>query len=229
MNVMVPLFAKSAATLMCLAADKVFMGEFGELGPIDIQIDDQVQHGGKNFSPLDEFKSIVFMREQAIEWMEYYAVVMNRRYGIGLKEALRDSIPLVSGLMRPMFEKLAPLEMGGHRRALAIGEEYARRMLALAKHQDPRPIVDQLVWEYPSHDFAIDRDEALALGLPIHKLSEAEDQSLTEANLGLGKDDSYHGFATKVPSRASRQMPAPAPGGSNGISRRSRNRRAERS
>ena len=32
-NVIVPLVAKSAATLMCLAADTIYMGELAELGP----------------------------------------------------------------------------------------------------------------------------------------------------------------------------------------------------
>ena len=54
-NVIVPLGAKSAATLMCLGADKIYMGELAELGPIDIQLDDLVEQGGKSFSPLVEF------------------------------------------------------------------------------------------------------------------------------------------------------------------------------
>ena len=41
----VPLYAKSAATLMCLGADKIFMGEFAELGPLDVQINDPVEKG----------------------------------------------------------------------------------------------------------------------------------------------------------------------------------------
>lgn len=59
-NVIVPLGAKSAATLMCLGADKIYMGELAELGPIDIQLGDPVEQGGKSFSPLDEFKSMEY-------------------------------------------------------------------------------------------------------------------------------------------------------------------------
>ena len=166
-NVIVPLLAKSAATLMCLGADKVFMGELAELGPIDIQIDDPVEHGAKSFSPLDEFKSLEFMREQAIEWMHYYAVVMHQEYGMSIKEGLKDSIPLVTGLMSPMFQQIEPLEMGGNRRALAIAEEYATRMLALTGNRNARKIVHRMVWEYPSHDFCIDFEEATDAGLPV--------------------------------------------------------------
>lgn len=195
-NVIVPLMAKSAATLMCLGADKIFMGEFAELGPIDIQIDDQVQHGGKNFSPLNEFKSIEFMREQAIEWMDYYATLMNVQYGFSIQKGLEDSVDLVTGLMRPMFEKIEPLGMGEHRRALAVSEEYAKRMISLTGNKNAKGILRRVVWDYPSHDFCIDYDESLALGLPIERLSESQDRLLTRALLELNRDDSYHGFAT---------------------------------
>jgi hypothetical protein len=197
-NVIVPLIAKSAATLMCLGADKIFMGEFAELGPIDIQLDDQVKHGEKGFSPLDEFKSLEFIRDQAIEWMDYYATVMNRRYGISIKEALKESVPLVSNLMRPLFEQIDPIEMGGNRRALAIGEEYANRMLELVGNPKSKEIIKKMVWDYPSHDFHIDFDEAEEVGLPVAKLSEAQDVQITEAIINLRREY-YHGFAPPPP------------------------------
>jgi Serine dehydrogenase proteinase len=197
-NIIVPVVAKSAATLMCLAADKIYMGEFAELGPIDIQIDDQVQHGAKNFSPLNEFKSIEFMREQAIEWMDYYATIMNLQYGISLKEGLRDSVPLVTGLMRPMFEQIEPLGMGEHRRALAISEEYAKRMIALTGNANARQIVKRIVWDYPSHEFCIDFEEATDLGLPVLRLSESQDRLISDAIVNIQREESYHGFAPAI-------------------------------
>lgn len=200
-NIIVPLEAKSAATLMCLGADQIFMGEMADLGPIDIQIDDEVNHGGRGFSPLDEFKSIEYMRDQAIEWMDYYAKVMNIKYQMSIKEALKDSIPLVTGLMQPVFEQIDPIEMGTNRRALAISEEYAKRMLTLVEHDDPRSLVKQLVWDYPSHDFCIDFEEAKGIGLPVEKLSEAQDRRLAEAIINLERD-AYHGFVPQPQAQA---------------------------
>lgn len=52
LNIIVPLEAKSAATLMCLGADAIYMGEFADLGPIDVQIQDPVETGAKSISPL---------------------------------------------------------------------------------------------------------------------------------------------------------------------------------
>lgn len=193
-NVLVPLMAKSSATLMCLGADHIFMGELADLGPIDIQIDDAYEHGQKSFSPLDEFKSMEFLRELSIEWMDYYANVMHEQYGISLKQGLQDSVPLVTGLMGPIFGGIDPIKMGGYRRAIAIGEEYAERMLALVGNPQATKIIRQIVWDYPSHDFSIDFEEAKSLGLPVEQMPEAQDQKLSEAVLNVGRDD-YHGFA----------------------------------
>lgn len=193
-NVLVPLLAKSSATLMCLGADHIYTGELADLGPIDIQLDDSYEHGQKSFSPLDEFKSMEFLRELSIEWMDYYANVMHAQYGISLKQGLKDSVPLVTGLMGPIFGQIDPIKMGGYRRAIAIGEEYAERMLQLVGNQASAKIIRQMVWEYPSHDFSIDFEEAQSLGLPVQRLPESQDQKLSEAILNIGRDD-YHGFA----------------------------------
>ena len=192
-NIIVPLMAQSAATLMCLGADKIFMGEMASLGPIDIQIDDQVKHGDKSFSPVDEFKSLEYMRELAIEWMDWYATVMNAQYGLSIKEGLKDSIPLVTSIFQPMFAQIDPIEMGGNRRSLAIGEEYAKRMLTLTNNPDTQALAKHLVWDYPSHDFCIDFEEAHdILELPVERLPEAQDRKLAETIFGFGRD--YHGF-----------------------------------
>src|SRR6266853_184066 len=56
LNILVPIMAKSAATLLSLNADQIFMGEFAELGPLDTQLRDDLDKGGGYFSPLDEFR-----------------------------------------------------------------------------------------------------------------------------------------------------------------------------
>jgi hypothetical protein len=195
-NVIIPLWAKSAATLMCLGADKIFLGEFADLGPIDIQIDDNVEHGRKSFSPLDEFKSLEYLRDQAVEWMDVYATVMNELYGLSIKESLKDSVPLVSAIMRPVFEQIDPIEMGGNRRAIAIGEEYAKRMFDLVGNPKSDKIIRKIVWGYPAHDFCIDLEEAQDLGLPVEQLPPDQDRALTNAILEFR--EAYDGFVPSI-------------------------------
>lgn len=193
-TIIVPLMAKSAATLMCLGADKIYMGEFGDLGPIDIQIDDPVDKGEKAVSPLDEFKSLEYMRDMAMEWMAYCAAVSNQEYGLSIRQGLEHSVPLVTGLMRPILSQIDPLEVGSYRRSLAIGEEYGKRMLALTG-QENDDMVHELVWEYPSHSFCIDFEEAERLGLPVERLTPNHDHAFCEAIFALERGH-YHGFAS---------------------------------
>jgi hypothetical protein len=204
-NAIVPLRAKSAATLMCLGADKIYMGELAELGPVDIQLDDAYEHGDKSFSPLDEFKSMEFLRESSIEGMDFYASLMNAQYGVSIKEGLEAAIPLMAELMKPIFGQIDPIKMGGYRRAIAIGEEYAKRMLALTGNPKAPEIVQKMVWEYPSHDFCIDFEEARVLGLPVERLPEAQDHKISAALLMVGRGD-YHGFVSHESSPAPKSV-----------------------
>lgn len=209
-NVIVPLQAKSAATLMCFGADTIYMGEFAELGPMDVQINDPVERGSRSFSPLDEFKSMDFLREYAVELLDYFTLLFIKQSGMSIKEAIHESIPCVSGMMRPLYERIDPLEVGGHRRALAIGEEYSTRLLKMMKNPHWQTIVEKLVWKYPSHDFAIDIDEALELNLPACALPRDQDKALVSAIMELEQDETcLYGFIDAPPTRPSTPPASP--------------------
>jgi len=196
LNVIVPMTAKSAATLMCLGADSIYMGEFADLGPIDVQITDPLEKGAKSISPLDEFKSAEFLRDYAVEIFDMFTLLIIRRSGMSVKEALREASPFTTALMRPLYEQLDPLEIGAYKRALAVGEEYAERLLAFTRNPLRKEIVQALVSKYPSHEFAIDRVEARALGLPVHPLDSAQESLLHDALQGIiDKGESIYGFA----------------------------------
>jgi hypothetical protein len=109
-NAIVPLKAKSAATLMCLGADRIAMGEFAHLGPVDIQIVDPIERGAESFSPLDEFKSMEFMRDYAVEILDFFTGLFLERSGMSVKEAMHETIPCVTGLMQPSTPRLTLLK-----------------------------------------------------------------------------------------------------------------------
>jgi hypothetical protein len=117
-------------------------------------------------------------------------------------------------MMRPLYESIDPVLMGEYRRSLAIGEEYAKRLLASVRNQHAEEIVKWLVWNYPSHGFVIDRTEARALRLPVVDLMPSQDNALVEVLLEMIDNEvSYHGFipATKrttVAKRVSRKQPS---------------------
>lgn len=201
LNVIVPYYAKSAATLMALGADAIYMGEFADLGPIDAQMRDPLKHGDKQISPLDELKSAEFLRDYALELVDSYTLLLLKRSSMSVMEAVKISVSYATGIMRPLYEQINPLEIGEHRRLLAIGEEYAKRLLDLTKNPRQKEIVAALVSKYPSHSFVIDADEAREIGLPVHRLAARDEHMFLEAlNCIRDNEDSFHGFS-KVESQ----------------------------
>jgi Serine dehydrogenase proteinase len=202
LNVIVPMMAKSAATLMCLVADTIYMSEHAELGPLDVQIEDPIEKGMLPFSPLDEFKSMEFLREYATEMLDYFTFLLIERSGMSVKEALHEAIPAVTGMVSPLYAKIDPSKIGSYRRSLAIGEEYAKRLLKLRKHPKWEELAETLVWKYPSHDFTIDREEALGIGLPVQPLDNKQEDSFIEIiSAMLQSGEPTYAFAKKPVQR----------------------------
>jgi hypothetical protein len=127
---------------------------------------------------------------------------------MSVKEAIHESIPCVASMMRPLYERIDPLEVGGHRRALAIGEEYAKRLLSRVGNSNCEEIVEKLVWKYPSHDFIVDIDEALEIGLPVATLPREQEKKLIKAIMEVQSNErSFYGFV----SPKSTPVPRPKP------------------
>lgn len=209
LNIIVPLEAKSAGTLMCLGADAIYMGEFGELGPIDVQIQNPIEKGTKAISPLDEFKSAEFLRDYAVEILDTFTLLILRRSGMSLKEALHESLHFTTEIMRPLYEQLDPLEIGEYKRALAIGEEYGERLLSMTRNPHRKEISQALLSRYPSHGFVIDRVEARTMGLPVHALEGTQETLFLSAITSiLTSGESIYGF-NKLQAR----KPATKPSG----------------
>jgi hypothetical protein len=200
LHVIVPLGAKSAATLLSLAGDRIYMGELADLGPIDVQITDELERGKRPFSPLDEFKSMEFLREYATEFLDYFAFSLSER-GMSVKQSLHEAIPAVSSMMQPMYSHIDPSKVGSYRRSLAEAEDYAKRLLKQNKNPYADELVQQLVWKYPVHDFVIDYGEAKSIGLPVFKLEQAHEKLLLDALMGMVTHGmSYCGFVAEPPS-----------------------------
>lgn len=216
LNYLIPLQAKSAATILCLNADKIIMGEFAELGPLDVQIDDVLEYGRRLFSPLNDFKSMEFLRDYATEFLDFFSWLLVQR-GFSVKQALHEAIPGVTGIMSPLYSHIDANKLGSYRRMLAEGEEYAVRLLRSADNGNAKKIAERLVWKYPSHDFVIDREEAREIGLPVFQMEPAHDRVLTKLITSLMENEvSYVGFVQprerkeKKQKGATDQVPAEA-------------------
>lgn len=134
----VPRQAKSAATLLCCAADEIHMGGVSELGPIDPQIDNLPALGLKN-----TIEHIAALCEKNPKSADMFSNYLNRA-------------------MRPehlgYYERIAKSAEEYAKRLLVHRTSRWRQSRVLPAEIDR--LAHDLVYDYQDHRFVIDIDEA---------------------------------------------------------------------
>jgi ClpP class serine protease len=134
-SITVPRHAKSAATLLCCAADEIHMGSMSELGPIDPQINDLPALGLKN--SIEHIAKLVKDTPESAEMFAKYLHYSLKPIDIGYYERVAESaLQYAQKLLETHADKLP---------------EKAER------------IAYDLVYTYKDHGFVIDKAETLLL------------------------------------------------------------------
>lgn len=166
LNVVVHDRAKSAATLIALAADRIYLGQFGELGPLDPQVRDPAGRSSLR-SPLESVKGLEYLRRYYVETINLLSYMLESS-GMDMAHALEHATGAVSPVAEALYRSVNYRELGEAVQRLTIGEEYARETMRRWSPLDAdayEHVVRQLVWEYPDHGHIIDVDEANRIGL----------------------------------------------------------------
>jgi Serine dehydrogenase proteinase len=175
LNVYVPTRAKSASTLIALGADHIYMSKFGQLGPLDTQINNP-RDPAQTVSALDCYQSVEHVRRFGFNTMTDMLSHLHE-YPAGripLTDLLQKAAELALGTMKPMLEGVNALDFGAWGRSLQIGEKYARILLQ-SRGFDPvkaEEISLRLVYGYTHHLFPIDEEQARKLGLKVESMGE---------------------------------------------------------
>lgn len=148
-GVIVPLAAKSAASMVVLGADEVVMGPISELGPID----PLVKH------PI--YKDL-WVPVQAIRYcLEYFQRTVSNS----------PDPELATFIINPVLNKLDPWLIGDYEKSLKASHQYAEALLSrymLKESPDQVSGVTHALTEgYFSHGYPIGRREAKELGLKV--------------------------------------------------------------
>ncbi len=141
-SVLVPYYAKSAATILSLGADEVVMGPSSELGPIDPQI----QAPGSNGSV-----PALALREA----LDYITGQININ-------------PRLASLFIPLLDKVDLMTLGHFDREIESAKQYAIELMDSRKAnkcsgQSALDMADKLVKQYKTHGFVIDAKVAKQL------------------------------------------------------------------
>lgn len=171
----VPDYAKSAATLLAIAADEIYMAPAAELGPLDAQIP---REGGlvSTISALDIARSLDDLAQTALDIaLERGAQVLNVTR-LTRAESLSTMLDWSAKFMEPIVRQIDPTMIHWSSTLLRVSASYAARLLEMREvgmTADVGRLPGQLVENYPTHGFVISRDEAREqLGLPVRRLSE---------------------------------------------------------
>ncbi|MGB9895532.1 MAG: SDH family Clp fold serine proteinase [Thermoproteota archaeon] len=148
-NVIVPNFAKSAATMVALGSDKIFMGYLSELGPIDPQVPIPLPTGQVQYVPARTYLDGL---ERIRQW-------------IAKGHPPQVYLPILSQI-RPEMIKLCE-------DAIDFSKEFLKRWLPKGTLKHNQEKVDEVIeafvsgTKYKSHSQVINYEEAKKLGLNV--------------------------------------------------------------
>jgi hypothetical protein len=160
-SVLIPQSAYSAATLLALGADEIFMHPNGHLGPIDMQITTFSEGKRQQFSTEDIGAFLDFVKEDLSITDQVH---LRRLFEITCKEMGTTGVGFTA-----RSSKLA----------IALGE----RLLGLHIKEDEsggkrKLMVESLSKQFYGHGYPVSRKEALEINLPVNKERDPTLESL---------------------------------------------------
>jgi hypothetical protein len=174
-RVVVPDYAKSAATLLSLVADEIYMAPAAELGPLDAQIG--YEQEGMTISALDRARSLDDLTTTAMDIALAGGAAVLESTRLSRAETISAMLDFAAKFLQPVVAKLDPTMLHWSNTLLRVAVEYGRRLM-LTREDCPRELAaripSQLLEEYPTHGFVISIQEAEDLGLPVKPLAEYE-------------------------------------------------------
>lgn len=162
-NVIVPFWAKSAATIFAFGGSRIVLHEFGELGPLDAQIKKSDEDGLDvgYASALNVQSSLQQIEDRArVGVIEMFkSVSTNRDIRISKKQLFEMLLTQSSQFYEPLLQKIDTMEIGSMARYLEIGQMYAKRILKQYSNitdEKLDELLDFLVYGSPDHGYVVD-------------------------------------------------------------------------
>ncbi len=186
LTVIVPQYAKSAATLLALGGASLIMGRDAELGPLDVQMFDIERETVG--SALDAYQALERLNAFAMTAVDQTMFLLMQRSGKRTDVILPQVLTYVASFLRPLLEKIDTLDYTKKSRELKVAEEYAVRLMRPQyRAAEAKRVARQLVEKYPTHGFVIDSLEAssfevepdgetFGLGLNLCDLGDKEEE-----------------------------------------------------
>ena len=171
-RVVVPDYAKSAATLLALAADELFLAPGAELGPLDAQVHEEGSLFG-GISALSIAHAADAVARDAVALAIKGATEIISETNMGRVDAFRAMLDFSASFSAPLVSQLDPRLVYQANELLRVTVRYATILLTpTVGARQAAEIAKELVEQFPTHGFVIAHDEASRLGLPVKPIRE---------------------------------------------------------
>lgn len=172
-RVVVPDYAKSAATLLALVGDEIYMAPGADLGPLDAQMPDEGSMTGA-ISALNIARAADEVARDAVDMAVKGGADLLAITGLSRAQTLEAMLRFSASFSEPLVCQLDPKVVHHAKQMLQVTAKYAEHLLEGAGNRDARSIAKALVETFPTHGYVISFEEAKTLGLPVHPLAEYE-------------------------------------------------------
>lgn len=187
-RLVVPSLCKSAGTLIAIGADDLAIGDLGELGPLDIQVN-KPSELEENNSGLDIMQAMQTVVSEARN-VFYQTLIESRTMRLSTRMCAEFGSQLATGVLTPLLNQIDPMRMGEMQRATRVAYEYGERLNTYRRNLKEGAL-DRLVSSYPSHGFVIDRKEARELFNRVFGLTRHEQQFCEDLWWAFHEQGSY--------------------------------------
>lgn len=126
-DISIPDSCKSADTLLCIEANRLIFGDRGELGPLDTQLPNPNEIFD-SMAGLDIIQAVNALQNQVLEAFRSYRIDIRAGSGITTRMAADIAQKLADGLVSPMAEKIDPVTLDQHQRAMNTSYDYGERL-----------------------------------------------------------------------------------------------------
>ena len=172
--------AASAGTITCLSADKILFGPYAFLSSIDILDNDP---------SVDHFPLV--SSDYYIDFAVDCRIKMENAFrNAGIKDA---KTTVESDLLVEIVREKSAMNVGRIYRERKVGAYYSQKLLSSymfkdhPKRQEIEDISTSLVFDFPSHDYAMDDNTCKRLGLKAEKMSDEENEICRDIICSLAK------------------------------------------
>jgi len=202
MTAYIPRWAKSASTLICLAAHEIVLSLGAQIGPLDTQVPDP-QNEEYFISALNGFTVLRAIADFLHLELDLTVRQINKQARLTATQAIHSSTEFVDIIAHPLLEKVRVQDLGFFKRALDTILEYGIELLRQAnvKEEKAKKIANKLVYGYPNHAFAINFHQASGIGLHAREPSDDENNIIEYLydylNNEVKEGQCYYGAITK--------------------------------